>query len=326
MFRLFLALNFLLLNLLACKGGYESCKLKIINSNTIKNQTLQLPVSNNQRIIYSKTPIDAKVIKHDPFLSLYLVEDSQRFRHPFKINNHLSLGVASVDAKRAIEGKIIKRQIGLNSLALFSEKIHSPALLLNSCCALEGIVTPDGIIEKEYIERFLKKGFTEYGDIGIRVEDAKKLVVVNAVNPFIKDNPFRLHDSILEFDSKKVDSSATLMQWILFSEVGSTHRVKIRRDAKSFTIKVRVGKRDGGGELSDTFLEFLGISFDKNLSIVKIEKKAQKYELKLGDTLIQINLKDITNKEDILKIISQNKNSSYLLFERDNFQFFICIH
>ena len=124
-------------------------KLKINDSEAIKYQTLQIPVPNNQRLIYSKNIPNGKIIKHDPFLSLYLVKDREKFKHPFKINNHLSLGVASVNKKKAIEGKVVKKQVGLNSFATFSEKVYAPALLLNSCCALEGIVSPDGIIQKE---------------------------------------------------------------------------------------------------------------------------------------------------------------------------------
>ncbi len=326
MFRLFLALNFLLLNLFACKGGYESCKLKLVDSRTIQNETLQIPVLKNQRIIFSKKTPNAKIIKYNPFLSLYLIEDKKKFKHPFRINNHLSLGMASVDKKRAIEGKILKEQIGLNSFATFSEPLYAPALLLNSCCALEGIVTPEGIIQKEYIERFLKTKFTSYADIGIRVEDKKGCLLIKAINPFVKANPFKVNDCVLEFDGKKVKSAALLMRKILFSKIGSTHKIKLKRDSKILTFRVKTHKRSGGGYLSDTFLEFLGISFDENLYIVKIEKKAEKYGLDLGDKLLQINLKDITNKEDILKIISQSKDSSHLLFEREQFQFFIRVN
>ena len=242
MFRLFLALNLLLLNLFACKGGYESCKLKVTDSQAIKYQTLQIPVPKNQRLIYSKYIPNAKIIKHDPFLSLYLVKDRKRFKHPFKINNHLSLGVASVNKKRAIEGRITKKQIGLNSFATFSEKVYAPSLLLNSCCALEGIVTPHGIIQKEYLERFLKNKSSTYGDIGIRVEDKKGLAVVKRVNPFMKDNPFMKGDCIVGFDGKKIKDSATLMRRILFSKVGSSHKVRVKRGSKFLNIKVKTKK------------------------------------------------------------------------------------
>ncbi len=323
MFRLFLALNFLLLNLLACKSGYELCRLKVAHSKAIKDKTLQIALPNNQKLIFSKYPPTAKIIKHNPFLNLYLIKESHGFKYPFKINNHLSLGVASVDEKIAIEGKIIKRQIGLNRFATFSDSFHKQALLLDSCCALEGIVTPEGIIEKEYIERFLNSKESIYGDIGIRVDDERGALVVYAVNRFLKDNPFKINDSILEFNCKKVQTATTLMREILFSKVGSTYKVKLKRGRKLLTFNIKSHKRYGGGYLSDTFLEFLGIFFDENLYIVKIEKKAQKYALKLGDRLIQIDFEDITNEEDIIKIVSQSKNSTHLLFERAEFQFFI---
>ena len=326
MFRLFLALNFLLLNLYACKGGFEACRLKTVHSDTISNQTLQIPVENNKRLVFSKTAPDAKIIKHDPYLSLYLVEDKKNFKHPFRINSKLSLGTAAVNNEIVVEGKIVKKQIGLNSFASYSEPLFAPSILLNSCCALEGIVTPNGIIEKEYLERFLKIQKVSYADIGIRVVDEKKLIIVNVSNPFMKNNPFKKDDCILELNGKKVKNSATFMRDILFSKIGSTHKIKIKRDSKVLTLSVKSQKRDGGGYLSDTFLEFLGISFDKDANIIKIEKKALKYQLKLGDKLLGINGEKIKSEDDILEILAKSKKSSHLLFQRGQFQFFVTVN
>jgi len=324
--RLFVALNLLLLNVYACKGGYNSCQNKINDSQSILNNKLFFPVKKHQRIIFSKTTPKTKILKHDPFLSLYLVEEKKGFKHPFTINYRLTLGTAVVNRKKVVEGKIVKQQIGLNNFARFSEAVSAPGLLLTSCCSLEGIVTPKGIIEKEYIDRFIQVKKVSYSDIGIRVEDDKKRVIINAINPFIKGNPFQVNDCVLEFDGKKVKNSSSLMRDILFSKIGTPHTLKVKRANKILTLKTKSLKRYGGGYLSDTFLEFLGLSFDKNLKIVKIEKKAQKYGLKLGDTLLQINQNNITNEEEILKIISQNKNSLNLLFQRDDFQFFVKIN
>jgi hypothetical protein len=325
MFRLFLALNFLLLNLFACKGGYDSCKLKINDSQSIKNQTIQIPVLNNKRLIYSKYIPNAKIIKHDPFLSLYLVHDRKKFKYPFKINNHLSLGVASVNDKKAIEGVLRKKQVGLNSFATFSEKVYAPSLLLNSCCALEGLVTPEGIIEKEYIERFLKSKTADYGDIGIRVEDSKKFIIIKRVNPFIKDNPFLEGDCVVGYDGKKINNSSTLMRKILFSKIGTTHTVKVKRDSKYFNFKVKTKKRYGGGYISDTFLEQKGIYFSENLTILKIANEFEGYGLKIGDRLIQVNGTQVADIIDIREHISDFKYFASLLFERDGFQFFVNI-
>jgi len=324
--RLFVALNLLLLNLYACKGGYDSCKNKINDSNSISKNTVQIPVKKHQRVIFSRTTPDTKVLKYDPFLSLYLVEDKKGFKHPFKTNHRLILGTAVVNQKEAVEGKVFKHQVGLNSFAMFSECITVPSLLLTSCCSLEGIATPKGIIEKEYIDRFIKIKKVSYSDIGIRVVGEKKLVVINAINPFMKANPFKVDDTVLEFDGKKVKNASALMRDILFSRIGSSHKVKVKRDGKVLTLNTQSQKRYGGGYLSDTFLEFVGISFDKNLKVVKIDEKAKKYSLKLGDKLLQINQKDITTEAEILETISKSRESTNLLFIRDDFQFFVKIN
>jgi len=325
MFKLFIALNILLLNIYACKGGFDSCKKKIIDSNSISNQQLQIIVDKNKRLIFSKTPPKSKILKHDKFLHLYLVEDKKGFKYPFRVNNKLTLGTAAVDKKMVLEGKILKHQIGLNKLASYNQPLFIPSILVNSCCALEGIVTPNGIIEKEYIDRFLKVKNVSYSDIGIRVKDEQKLVIVNASNPFMDNNPFKIDDCILAYDSKKVKNASEFMRWVLFSKVGSKHKVKIKRATKVLTVSVITQKRKGGGYISDTFLEFLGLSFDKTLHITKIAKKAEKYQLVIGDKLIQINEEDIKTKQDILDKLANSKESTYLLFQRRDFQFFIRI-
>jgi hypothetical protein len=324
--RLFVALNLLLLNLYACKGGYDSCKNKINDSNSISNNRLQVPIKKDQRIIFSKTTPSQKILKYDPYLSLYLVEDKKVFKYPFKINHRLTLGTAVVNKKEAVEGKVLKHQVGLNSFATFSESISVPALLLTSCCSLEGIATPEGMIEKEYIERFIKMKELSYADIGIRVADEKNLVIVRTVNSFMKGNSFKVDDCILEFNGKRVKSASSLMRDILFSKIDSTHKIKVKRDGKVLTLKSKSQKRYGGGYLSDIFLKFSGISFDKNLEVVQIEDKAKKFNLQIGDKLLQINHKNITTEAEILETISQTENSTNLLIIRDNFQFFVKIN
>ncbi|MCK9473625.1 PDZ domain-containing protein [Sulfurimonas sp.] len=326
MFRLFLALNLLFLNLYACKGGIDSCRQKTVDSRAIVENSLHIPLQNNQKIIFSTTQPNAKIIKYDPYLSLYLIEVRKNFKYPFRVNTNQSLGTFGVDNNTVIEGKIIKKQVGLNSFATFSEPLSAPSLLLNSCCALEGIVTPRGIIEKEYIEHFLKSKKVAYGDFGIRVKDVGCSVTISSSNPFFKDNLFKKDDIVLELDGKKVKDSAMFMREVLFSEINSVHSVKIKRKNELLTLSVKTQNRAGGGYLSDTFLELLGISFDKNLFIIRIEKKAEHYGLKLGDRLLQVNKKDVKNEEEILEMIDNPKKSAYLLFEREHFQFFVKVN
>lgn len=319
--KLLLALSLLFLNLYACKGGTQSCKQKVFDSCAITEQRVQIPIQNNQLLIFSRTPPKEKILKHDPFLSLYIIQDTRKFKYPFKINNKLSLGLIGVDNHKAIKGKIVKKQLGLENFAVFSQPLSSPSVLLNSCCDLEGIVTERGIIEKEYIERFIKIKNVSYGDFGIRVKDEKSSVVVKESNPFVKLNQLKVGDIILELDSKRVKDSASFMRDMLFGLVGSTHSIKVKRENKILTLKAITQKR-----VDNVYLEFLGLSFDKNLLIIKIEKKAEHFELKLGDRLLQANTKYIKDAQDIFDETYNLKNPLNLLFEREHFQFFVKVN
>jgi len=324
--RLLLALSLFFLNLHACKNSSESCKQKVLDSAAISSQRLKIPIQNNKLLIFSKTPPKETILKHDPFLSLYIIEDTKKFKYPFKINYNLSLEVMGADNSRTVKGKIVKKQLGLESFAIFSQPLSTPSLILNSCCDLEGIVTERGIIEKEYIDRFIKIKNVSYGDFGIRVKDENSVVVVKESNPFIKLNQFKAGDIILELDAKKVKDSASFMRNILFSLIGSAHSVKIKRGSKTLTLRAITQKKVGGGYQDDVYLEFLGIQFDKKLFIVKIEKKAQHFGLKIGDRLLQADTKDIKDADDIFDKTDKVKNSLNLLFERDHFQFFVKVN
>jgi len=324
-FRLFIALHLLFLNLYACKGGYTTCIDKVKDSNTIQNNSLFIPVHANKRIVYTQGIPNYKMLKYDPFLSLYLVEDKKSFPYPFEFNMHLQLGSAALNAVDANEGKFISHQIGLNHFAKYSEGIKTPFIITSSCCSLEGLYTSRGVIEKEYLQHFIHTKSNEYGDIGVRVRDEKNLVIVNAVDPFMQNNPFYLNDCIIEYDGKKVLNAAQLMRSILFSKINTPHQIKVKRSDKFLTFKVFIKKRYGGGYLSDTFFESQGLYFDKDLHIVKLSNKFLKVGLKNGDKLLQVNDVNIKNQTQLRNYLQNKKDYSRMLFERNSFQFFVKI-
>lgn len=324
MLRVFIALSIFFFNLFACEGGYSSCVKKVKHSQTLQKKTLQIPISHNRRLVFSPNKPDAKILKHDPFLSLYIVEDTNSFKYPFKISKRYPAGLASVNNTTAIELKIKKRQVGLNQFALANTPLQKRAILTNSCCSLEGIVTERGIIEKVYIKRFIDKKDIRYADIGIRVKDSPKGVIVTSHDPFMKKNPFQKGDYILSFDGHRVKDAARLMRKILFARIGSTHNVKIKRCNKIINIKVRNQERLSGGYKVETYLDNYGLTFDINLRIIKIDKTKKSYGLLIGDRLMQVNTHKVSKQEDVMKHISDFKYHPKLLFERnDNFQFFV---
>ena len=325
MLRLFVLTQLLLLNIYACEGGYFSCIAKIKDSYTIQTNSLYIPVQNNKVLVYSPCRPQAKIIKYDPFLSLYLIEDKHNFKYPFSINMRLQLGSAIVNDKVSKEGKIVKNQIGLNSLGIYTTHFKKPALITSSCCSLEGIATPDGVIEKEYLRRFLSDAPAVYSDIGIRVKNEDGFVIVSAANPYLENNLFKKGDCIVELDSLKVQAASVFMRRILFSKVGSKHTIKIKRDDKFMTFKVVSSVRYGGGAISDTFLEHKGIYFDDTLHIVGLSPHFIEYGLVLNDQLLQVNGVKVKNQNELRNYIENFKDFSSLLFSRRNFQFFVNI-
>ena len=325
MLRLFVLLQLFLLSLYSYNGVFSSCINKIKDSQSIFENTPSVVVKNHQRIIYSRKAPSAKILKYDPFLSLYLIKDKTNFRYPFIFNNKkLEFHTASVNINRATVGKFVKKQIGLNVFGKYSTSFSKVALILNSCCFLEGIATPDGVIEKAYLQRFINTKNIFYGDIGIRVKNNKDgLVIVSASDPFTKNNPFKNGDCIKVYDGKRINSASELMQIILFSDIGTKHSVQIKRDKKLITYNVETFKRYGGGYLSDTFLEEKGIYFNKNLYITHINKKFKNYDLKIGDRLIEVNSVPVNNQEELRLYVEKSKDYSLLLFERNKFQFFV---
>lgn len=324
-FRLFVFVSFLFLNLYACKGGYASCVAKVNDSHAIQKNALFIPISKNRRLVYRQSKPHAKILKHDPFLSLYLIEDKHPFAYPFDINMRLQLGSAMVTKRSAREGRFVYNQIGLNTLAQYSEPLLYPALLSSSCCSLEGIVTQGGIIQKEYLKHFVTSKNSEYGDIGIRVKNEKAFVIVTASDPFMKNNRFQTGDCILAYDGKKIKAASVLMRRILFAKVGSKHTVKIKRGKKISILHVTTHKRFGGGALSDTFLEQKGLFFDKQLHLKNVGPAFAKYGLNIGDKLIQVNGVELTNQKALRKYLEKERDYSSLLFERNGFQFFVNI-
>lgn len=325
MFRLFVVLNLLFLNLYACKDGYFSCIAKVKDSHTIQNNSLIIPLKSNKALVYSSNIPNAKILKHDPFLNLYIVEQKHPFAYPFEINMRLQLGTAAITDTTFQEGEVLKEQVGLNQLGVYSAKIKTPALITSSCCSLEGVLTSKGFIDKYYLQRFIESKNSEYGDIGIRVKEQDKCIKVVASNPYLKDNPLKRGDCVLAYDGKKIHSAAELMREILFSNVGSKHTITVQRAGKTYTYKVVAYKRTGGGEVSDTFLEFRGIHFNKKLQVVKLNQYFEEYGLKLGDHLIQVNGVRVANQDELRTYIENFKDFSTLLFERNNFQFFVNI-
>ena len=221
MFRTFIALGILVFNLYSASNeGYDLCLQKITDSKSIHNQTVQVPVTKHQRLVFSTSvPSTFKIIKSNPFLSLYLVEDTKGIPYPYTFTSKDILEIASFTNKTVTAMKITKNQVGLNQFAQANKALVSPALINGICCSLEGVVTSKGIIQKEYLQRFIQAKNSDYSDIGVRVKDEKGSVVVVLSDPFMENNKFQKGDVILAYDQQNVKDASSFMKKLQFADV-----------------------------------------------------------------------------------------------------------
>ena len=323
MLRLFVLLFSFFSFLFACGEGYP-CKQKIIDSQAvITQQNIDIFVKKDIHLLYSHQKPAGQILKYDPFLSLYLVKTQKIFPYPFSLNHQKYLPLIALNQNGIIQGKIKQKQIGLNQLGVWSKPFSSCGLLLTSCCLLEGLLTPKGIITKPYLQKFIYSKQTTYADIGIRVQEQNGRVVVCATDPFHKS--FLVGDVIIKHNGENVKDGASFMQDILLSQVGKEHRILIQRKGKFLLLKVKSFVRYGGGEISDTFLEQKGIFFDTHLFIIKLTQKAKHYGLEVGDKVLQINTIKVKNQKEFRQALSSSLLPISLLISRNHFEFFITL-
>ncbi|MCP3876549.1 MAG: DegQ family serine endoprotease [Desulfobacteraceae bacterium] len=166
-----------------------------------------------------------------------------------------------------------------------------------------------------------------------------------------EDNPadkagIKIGDVILKINNKKIDSSRDLTMTIASTSVGETVKVKLIRNGKEKTIKVKLGKRpDEDSRIAQTIdgYDMFGFRLKqmdsemarklgypghvKGLVVIEIEQgsKAANTAVRRGDLLMEINHHKITTHKEYQKYLKAiNKGGLIqLLFRRGNTHVFV---
>ena len=301
----------------ACDATFQSCYKKTVALKVVRGNALYIPLQNDKILVHSDTPVK-NALKSDAFLHLYLKRASKKIRHPFKLNRYLPNKELASIHKEIVCGTIVQKQEGLEHLARFSKRIFAPSVILNGCCELVAIGTSRGIVQKPYIEHFLQNGGV-YGDLGVRIKQCKEGLVVTSIDPFVK-TPFRVGDHLAALNGKKMHDKAQLEQEILFAPVGSVCRVDVFRCDKRTTLKAKVYNRKGGGYLSDTFLERLGVYVDEKLRV----KRSAFEKIHKNDKIKVIDGHRVSTQKDVRHWLSKVKSEHFLIgLERKGLDIFI---
>ncbi|KNE03665.1 PDZ domain-containing protein [Helicobacter pylori] len=280
-------------------------------------------------LYYSKTyPKHARVIKSDPFVGLYLLQSAPS-EYVYTLRDldkdALIRPMASIGDNQATEARLLVGQKGYDRYAQISQKTQKNGVISNICYQMLGLgVGGNGFIETKFIKRFLNQKEPYYGDIGVRLEEHHKRLVVVQFDPFFPKNPFLKNDEILAINDYKIRSLAEF-EWVVSNlSYQSLVKVEIKRNHKIKEVTLKVNKRYGGFLLKDTFLERYGIALDRRFIITKIGNHLPKGLdfLKLGDRILWVNYKSVSfNPKALREALSAPKIE--LLVWRKGFEFYI---
>ena len=302
--------------------SYQACQQFYRQATSVVDSKRVFSLQHNGKsylLAYSKTPLSSsKIIKRDIFLGLYLFSGSTALSYRIKpIDSYAnSLSLAGVSASEAVNGVVVSGGRGIFDLAKFSKPLPKDSVISNICFQVYGFYAYDNyFVPKPLIERFLSSKGGIYGDIGVRIielaQDSQNLATKNPANPksvqttksspksiiveqidiFFPSNPFLPRDRIVSINGESIKSSVDFEWKVANLTPNSTAKVAIVRNGKAQTLEVKVLHRQGGGLLSDTFLERFGVWLDSNL-VIRSMKTPLPFNLSLlseGDQLLWID-------------------------------------
>ena len=288
-----------------------------------------IAIKRDKAVIFSKRYIKG-AIKSDPFLGLYLVKTKRTltpitFSDFKELTNYKTVSVTKKDGYRLVS--VVSLGDPLESFAKLSKSVKANGVLESVCCKKFGITTGGkGFIDSDFINHFLKNKRVVYGDCGIEIVKKGKKFYVKEIDPFFGYLKLRVADEILTIDGKRFSTLTALEKYILFSKPGKVITIKYKRGKRIYMQKVKIRKRISGGLISGTYFERIGLFIGGDLRVKNILKGSLAYGLglKKGDKLMKIDDSYIRRYKDINPVLSRvKKRVLYLLFSRDDFQFFV---
>ncbi len=198
---------------------------------------------------------------------------------------------------------------------------------------------------KDVIDALRKDGSVSRGWLGVKIQDVEDdlaasmglaeakgaLVTEVMANGPAADSGLKTRDAIIDVNGTKIDNSRDLARKIADIAPNTTVDVKVWRNGGEQSVKVKLGRFPGSNEelakaqgekpapaaASATELGQLGLSLapgrggDEGVAIAKVDpdSDAAQKGLKEGDTILNINDKNVSSPEDV---VSEVKKASDL--------------
>lgn len=306
------------------EDDYKTCKTNLKDAFIKVGGVDGLVVDENYAITFKK-PKSYQV--YNPFYNIYIVHKISGFKEFLKTDDTSlcnEFNLASISQNALSYGNFLEFKNGKGRVDF---NLLKNSFVINPCCEILGIsINKREFLPNSHLNTLVKRVNPYDGYIGADFYQKGQKVYVLNVDFNLKNIHFCPNDQIVSVDGVKITSKAQLNRMILSTEYKDDLKIVIKRSNSYKTLNVKSLHKPKYNINAVTYLQKLGIKFDKNLIIRKVYKNsfASKKGLKKGDRLIQINFKDV---KDVLeakdRFLYGKKEKFHFLFSRDDFQFFI---
>lgn len=303
------------------------------------------------------------------------------FGNPYSLSNTVTMGIVSAVGRANVgiadyedfiqtDAAINPGNSGGPLVNIKGEMIGVNTAIFSRTGGYQGIgfAVPSNMA-KSVMTQLIKEGKVTRGWLGITIQNftpelAKEFGLGKSagalVTEIMKGSPaekagLRRGDIIIEVDDKEIKNVETLRNTIAQSNVGSSIKLKVKRDGKDFTLTAKITEfpqdmaqstpqeseenfsyRENAlagfsvVDMTQEIAKQLGLSKDeKGVVIVKVEPytAAEDAGLRKGDIIQEINKKNIRNIYDFNNIVSKvKKGDTLLLFiNRSGNKFYITL-
>lgn len=321
---------------------FTQCYEKNKQSIVYFGNTRAVAVNEKQAIAYSKEKPSVPYVRFDYFSNLYLFESSKPLT-PVKLKStdELKIGewLESLTDKSLIVVNASKLGTTPGELFEFAGKGEINSIVGGLCCDMYGLgIGEQFFISSEALQRFIDGKSASFKELGARFIENNESIVVDFVDPNFKEAKIKAGDKITALNGIKIKTLAEFNDVLKNLKDASKVSAQIQRDNAWIEANILVPKPQPKKTVpkkvplpqvkKESFLATKGFKFDNDLKIINIAHGsfAEQSGLKIGDRLMQIDTTPITRVQEADAYLAKNHaQEQHLLFDRDDFQFFVTL-
>jgi len=319
---------------------YEKNRHSIVSFGT----TRAIAISEKQAVAYSKEKPSVPYVRFDYYSNLYLF-DSPKPLVPVKLKStsELKLGewLVSMTDNSLIAVNASKIGNSANELFEFGGVGEVSTLVGGLCCEMYGLGIGDKFfIGSEALKLFIDGKTASFQELGVRIVDGNESVIVDFVDSNMKEAKLKMGDVITRLNGKSVKNVAEFADALRGLKDLSKVSAQLQRNnawmeenllaPKPLPKKEEAKKKMPTPQVKKvSYLQSKGFTFDTNLRIKEITRGsfAEQSGLKVGDRLMQVEQQPVERLTEADAYLSKTRNRDVsLLFERDDFQFFVTLN